>query len=68
MPRLFELRYSTPEEGVCVQWFAAEGLARQIGTDLSEQGITSAIYTVEFPSKKNDVIKWLNRRFNRDNG
>ena len=64
---LFSVEYVDPNFGNCIEWFetqkAAEDKAGRLPKDYHP-----GVYTRSIPTKNKEMVEWLNRNLNRDNG
>lgn len=71
MPRIYRCNYWDADLGQLVSWHATRRdaereLARQVRENGPGQG-AEEVEPVDFPTRKADVIAWLNRHLSTDN-
>lgn len=72
--KVYRFDYGDESEGTVVEWYASmREAADAMRKHAAEHGLDSgaieaAVRSVEIPSAKPELLKWLNANFDRDNG
>lgn len=67
--KVYRVDYQDPDTGTCCRWFSNKRAAlADIDMLKQEHGVDAEMYVVDIPSYKDGLVRWLNSRFNTDNG
>jgi len=66
--KFYRLEWSDPDHGMRVEWFTSEVNAKKANTGLKKLKMAGTITPVDIPTTKNELVAWLNKNVQTDNG
>ena len=74
--KLYKVVFQDSEEGVCLMWFSSKREADKALCELQDEARKmnrhphgpECVDEVDVPTRKKELLQWLNSNFNRDNG
>lgn len=69
--KLYRAEWDDPDDGTIVSWHASKREAKSAVSDAIKNGNAqepTSVKAVNVPTKKGELIAWLNLWVNRDNG
>ena len=68
--KIYRIDWTDPTEGHCVGWAGSIAEAKRTVAEVKHESVAEdiGIRQVDFPTRKHDLLHWLNIYVTRDNG